>query len=164
MASSEIHYARSKGKPGNAAAQLPCPSRASACGLSAVRLELTRAPGDARPNVEALASANGFGGLRVLLVSHHDDGDVRWGTEICLRVSGLGERRYAIVLAVGNREVVLQVDELVDVLTLPIRPLPAHLDVSNSFSGVTTLWDGRVAYILHPLAIIERFASQSTYE
>ncbi len=74
--------------------------------LGGARLALTsdaaRAPlegGDrpeTPPDVSGLATLDGEGGVRVLLVSHHDDWDVRRPSEVRLSVRGLTDGRYSV--------------------------------------------------------------------
>ena len=72
-----------------------------------------------------------------------------------------GERFQGFVMAVGGREIVFDVDELVSMSTLSVRSLPAHLESHHALAGVTTVGAGKVAFFLHALAIVERFASRT---
>ena len=72
-----------------------------------------------------------------------------------------GERLHGFVMAVGGREIVFDVDELVSMSTLSVRSLPAHLESHHALAGVTTVGAGKVAFFLHALAIVERFAGRT---
>ncbi|MBU2550530.1 MAG: chemotaxis protein CheW, partial [Proteobacteria bacterium] len=68
-------------------------------------------------------------------------------------------RRHAFVLEAGDRRIIFRVDELVEVKTLSVRGLPAHLEHIKAYAGVTTLWSGQIAFFLHPLSIIDHFGA-----
>ena len=78
-----------------------------------------------------------------------------------LDIQDNGERKNGFVMAVGGREILFDVDELVSMSTLSVRSLPAHLESNHALAGVTTVGAGKVAFFLHALAIVERFAGST---
>lgn len=81
---------------------------------------------DTPPDVSGLATLDGEGGVRVLLVSHHDDWDVRRPSEVRLSVRGLSDgvysvRRYLLDAEHGNSHAAWRA------LGSPQQPTPQQL-------------------------------------
>jgi chemosensory pili system protein ChpA (sensor histidine kinase/response regulator) len=68
------------------------------------------------------------------------------------------ERVPALVLSLGERQVALAVDRLVEAREVVVKPLGSHLRQVTGVTGATLLGDGSVVLIVNPSELAERAA------
>ena len=67
----------------------------------------------------------------------------------------IDQRRYFVILSVGNKKTAVEIDECFDLRNIIIKPGADIVRNSAYVSGISILSDGNLAYVLDPSGIIE---------